>query len=315
MTLKEKGKRFPRAVRRLAPSPAPVPWEYWESHRWEEFSPDASAHLEAARNAGYDETGFAVGPQRLYVVDLRNMRQRNVATRFERDVRRRQTESRPRVEVQGDVAKTECTARARELELTCSICMDGFTRDKRAFKLDKCEGGLTHAFHRDCIEEWFATGSGKCAVCRANCRITIGNQPLSGSMTDYIDNMPLPGFPPSSRTRTITYHFPDGVQGPEHPHPGARFSGTTRTAYLPTPEGDTHFELLKIAFKRRLVFRVGRSITTGRDNCVVWGSIHHKTNRGHGSFGYPDDNYLSMLLVELGNNGIVPTTTTTTTTT
>lgn len=74
-----------------------------------------------------------------------------------------------------------------------------------------------------------------------------------------------------------TYQFPSGVQGPEHPHPGARYSGTSRTAYLPdNAEGQEVLELFKKCFEKRLIFTVGRSVTTGQDNCVVWNGIHHK---------------------------------------
>lgn len=73
------------------------------------------------------------------------------------------------------------------------------------------------------------------------------------------------------------YHFPSGTQGPEHPNPGMRYSGTSRVAYLPdNAEGREVLELLKKCFDKRLTFTVGRSITTGQDNCVVWNGIHHK---------------------------------------
>ena len=40
-------------------------------------------------------------------------------------------------------------------------------------------------------------------------------------------------------------------------------------------------QLLKKAFEARLTFTVGRSVTTGMDNTVVWNDIHHKTNSRH----------------------------------
>ena len=76
------------------------------------------------------------------------------------------------------------------------------------------------------------------------------------------------------------------------------FSGTHRTAYLPINEkGNEVLELLKTAFNRRLIFTVGRSVTTGRDNQVVWNGIHHKTNTSGGSshFGYPDETYFDRV--------------------
>jgi len=49
-------------------------------------------------------------------------------------------------------------------------------------------------------------------------------------------------------------------------------------------------DLLKEAFNRKLIFTVGRSVTTGLDNQTVWNGIHHKTslNGGASHFGYPD---------------------------
>ncbi len=65
----------------------------------------------------------------------------------------------------------------------------------------------------------------------------------------------------------------------DHPHPGVPYEGTHRTAYLPdTEEGNEIANLFKRAFRARLSFQVGTSITTGRDNCVVWNGIHHKTS-------------------------------------
>ena len=57
------------------------------------------------------------------------------------------------------------------------------------------------------------------------------------------------------------------------------FPGTHRTAYLPdNKEGNEVLQLLQKAFERKLIFTIGRSVTTGRDNQVVWNGIHHKTN-------------------------------------
>lgn len=114
-----------------------------------------------------------------------------------------------------------------------------------------------------------------------------------------------------------SHSFRSGTQGVEHPHPGVRYQGTTRTCYLPdTAEGawcsrylsicvivyvgvwgcnarpppspqhpfekkKTGRELLALlqhAWQQRLTFTVGRSITTGADNVVVWNGIHHKTS-------------------------------------
>ena len=94
--------------------------------------------------------------------------------------------------------------------------------------------------------------------------------------------------------------------GAEHPEPGARYRGTMRECYLPVPEGDAVFARLRVAFERRLIFRVGTSLTTGRPNCVIWAGIHHKTSEygGAAGHGYPDDTYLARVGGELDDAGV-----------
>lgn len=65
-------------------------------------------------------------------------------------------------------------------------------------------------------------------------------------------------------------------------------------------------ELLKVAWKRRLIFTVGTSSTTGETDTVVWNEIHHKTemDRNVTGHGYPDPNYLQNVLAELAAQGV-----------
>ncbi|XP_027144774.1 probable E3 ubiquitin-protein ligase DTX3 isoform X3 [Larimichthys crocea] len=97
------------------------------------------------------------------------------------------------------------------------------------------------------------------------------------------------------------------ISQPEHPNPGVRYSGTSRTAYLPDcKEGQKVLKLLKKAFDRRLIFTIGRSVTTGLNNVITWNDIHHKTNIDGGpqSFGYPDPDYLFRVQEELRLKGV-----------
>lgn len=104
----------------------------------------------------------------------------------------------------------------------------------------------------------------------------IGNQP-DGSMIHRDEQFSLPGYEQYG-TIVIQYSFNGGIQGPDHPNPGQRYDSTCRTAYLPNnQQGRDVFKLLKRAFDCRLVFTVGRSITLGMDNKIVWGDIPHKT--------------------------------------
>jgi deltex-like protein len=89
-----------------------------------------------------------------------------------------------------------------------------------------------------------------------------------------------------------------------HPNPGQPYSGTDRCGYLPNnAEGKEVCSLLREAFDAGLIFTVGRSITTGRENCVIWNDIHHKTSLT-GQFGYPDATYLQRVKAELAAKGI-----------
>ena len=63
---------------------------------------------------------------------------------------------------------------------------------------------------------------------------------------------------------------------------------------------------MKIAWHRRLTFTIGTSITTGRQNVVIWNEIHHKTDMdNHSGHGYPDPNYLNNVTMELAAHGVL----------
>jgi hypothetical protein len=76
-----------------------------------------------------------------------------------------------------------------------------------------------------------------------------------------------------------TTYLPNGRQGSDHPNPGKRYQGTDQTAYLSNnQEGKKILMLLKKAFEQKLTFRIRPSTTTGKDDCVVWNDIPHKTS-------------------------------------
>ena len=63
-----------------------------------------------------------------------------------------------------------------------------------------------------------------------------------------------------------------------HPHPGRRYTGIFRQAYLPNnEEGRVVLALLQRAFEAGLVFTIGESRTTGAEDVLTWNDIHHKT--------------------------------------
>ena len=77
-------------------------------------------------------------------------------------------------------------------------------------------------------------------------------------------------------------------------------------AYLPdSDQGRTVLSLLSKAFRRRLIFTVGASLTSGQEDCVTWAGIHHKTKMTEDVHGFPDLGYLHRVMEELKERGVV----------
>ncbi|PFX14654.1 uncharacterized protein LOC111344503 [Stylophora pistillata] len=178
----------------------------------------------------------------------------------------------------------------------CPICLDTLTKPRKL----KCR----HTFCAECLKKAL-DASNKCPVCQEPQGVLQGNQP-PGEMRHRTERYSVPGYE-GDGTIVVDYDFPPGIQGKNHPHPGQRFGGTTRQAYLPdTREGREVLQLLRRAFDARLVFTVGTSNTTGCSNQITWNGIHHKTSMGGGpyGFGYPDSDYMSRVKEELAAKGI-----------
>lgn len=113
----------------------------------------------------------------------------------------------------------------------------------------------------------------------------------------------LPGQECKDGAYVIDYKFQGGYV------PGTKdyYRGDARTAYLPyNAKGKEALSMLIEAFKRKLTFLVGTSLTTGEKNVITWAGIHHKTSSHGGPHGYPDPNYLDNLWTELAERGITP---------
>ncbi|KAF2363639.1 Zinc finger C3HC4 RING-type [Trinorchestia longiramus] len=165
-----------------------------------------------------------------------------------------------------------------------------------------------HFFHCCCLLPLMVTApkSFSCPVCRCFHGTITGTQPKGGRMNHSVEKSSLPGHEDCG-TIVITYFIPKGKQGPEHPLPGVPYVlvNFPRKAYLPDSEkGRLVLSLLKKAFARRLIFTVGDSASLGLKNCVTWGQISHKTFRTDRQFGYPDPNYLDIVLQELAALGV-----------
>ena len=194
--------------------------------------------------------------------------------------------------------------------------------------------GCNHIFHLDCAKQIVLNQTSdtffECPVCKTIQGIKTGNQPDSGEMKISKEDFDLPGykkgwtlkkiddtngqpvykhiFEKAKGTMVVEYSFTDGTQGEKHPNPGQPYHADMfpRKAYFPaTPEGIRIVRLLRVAFDRRLVFTVGRSVTTSKDNVIVWNGIHHKTKIADSSYGYPDPSYLQRVEEELKALGVV----------
>nr|XP_020660652.1 probable E3 ubiquitin-protein ligase DTX2 [Pogona vitticeps] len=174
-------------------------------------------------------------------------------------------------------------------------------------RLSKCG----HAFHALCMLAMYTSGnkdgSLQCPSCKTIYGEKTGTQP-SGRMDVSVLPDSIPGHE-DCRSIQIAYYINKGIQGPEHPSPGQPYTarGFPRYCYLPDNEkGRKVLELLRVAWKRRLIFTVGTSSTTGESDTVVWNEIHHKTemNSNVSGHGYPDPNYLDNVLAELAAQGV-----------
>lgn len=185
-------------------------------------------------------------------------------------------------------------------EEKCTVCQFEFeATDHNIVSLSRCTG--THFFHAECIED---CRQNKLFVKCPNCFIIygkyFGNMP-HGTMTVNKDPTEVSGYP-GCGCIVVNYAFPSQSMGT------VRVAGIQRTAYLPdNSEGNKVLTLLVRAFQSRITFRVGTSVTTGRENAIVWNGIHHKTAVQGGTqyFGYPDPTYLERVTEELKAAGII----------
>ena len=153
------------------------------------------------------------------------------------------------------------------------------------------------------IVDMVRSGTSKCPHCSTAFSGFAGPQP-SGTMTVSVE--PRLQFDDGrggggGGAIVIEYSFNDGVQCDMHDAPGQRYHGTDRRCYLPlSDDGRAALALLRRAFELGKIFRVGQSVTTGREHQTVWAGIHHKTSPTGGAqnHGYPDPGWFDRLKSE-----------------
>ncbi|XP_052089354.1 uncharacterized protein LOC127726055 isoform X4 [Mytilus californianus] len=183
---------------------------------------------------------------------------------------------------------------------TCPICLEEMSGSKLR-QLSRCN----HIFCKKCLEECFKRMP-TCPVCNMVYGELTGNQPEGIMMECFQNDVHLPGYKDCGLIK-IFYSFLGGKQLKGHPNPGKSYEGTKRVAYLPdNSEGQKVHRLLRRAFQQRILFTIGSSRTTGKEDVVTWNDVHHKTriDGGPARFGYPDPEYISRVLDELAAKGI-----------
>mmetsp|Transcript_43324 Transcript_43324/g.110259 ORF Transcript_43324/g.110259 Transcript_43324/m.110259 type:complete len:370 (+) Transcript_43324:94-1203(+) len=181
-------------------------------------------------------------------------------------------------------------------ESTCPICLSEVTGEDAGpvFQL-RCQ----HIYHKDCIEHWF-NNKQRCPQCQQDFGKVTGSQPRIGSMDWQFTDESLPGHEDAKETIVVHFTFPKGLD-----EQGRAYQGRCTKCFLPANnEGFILLELFKVAFRRRVMYGLGQSMT--RDVYRPTFNIHLKTSRKRGieGHGYPDASYFSRALEELRANGV-----------
>lgn len=182
----------------------------------------------------------------------------------------------------------------------CVMCIDPLGHD--ATKLSKSKK-CNHVFHKQCLLKELRHRS-KCPVCQMGIEVPIGTSPSGEMRVSTNKNMSCEGFS-SVGTIVIDYKMFSGVQKEYHNETGRSFEGVNRRAFLPDNEdGRNLLKRLNWAFSHGLIFRIGTSATTGQSGVITWSSVHHKTKRTKGAYGWPDSSYFTRCNKELDNLGV-----------
>lgn len=180
----------------------------------------------------------------------------------------------------------------------CSICHDTLGNDTSLLLQTKCN----HIYHKECLQTALQH-SHKCPSCQIGIvGVKLTGKSPSGTMKVSVkQDISCQGYDTVGCIE-IKYDIFEGVQKSYHEKEGESFDATTRYAYLPnTRDGYYLVKRLKFAFRRGMTFQIGTSLTTNKEGVVTWASIHHKTSRTQGTYGWPDQTYFVRVNSELDN--------------
>lgn len=181
-------------------------------------------------------------------------------------------------------------------DVICPICQIDLNDDENIINVEiECK----HKYHLDCLHSLLNYDIGKnginCCLCTKRFGgYKIGTQPSNGTMNISEDvNIQLPEESECG-VYIIKYFIPGNKD----------YNEQRWTAYLPlSKKGLYVLNLLKIAFDRQLIFRLGNSSTHNFFG-ICW-AIHHKTSIINGTHSYPDTGYLDRVIDELSSVGVI----------
>ena len=187
----------------------------------------------------------------------------------------------------------------------CSVCLETVSgvQSSHIVKPPDCN----HYFHLACAEPWFRDHS-DCPVCRVPVTVVMGMQPdhADNIVMENISTEDLPGFD-GDGTLEMIFFMPSGIQNLHHPLPGSPYHGESVRAFLPhNSEGKEAARLLRLAFARKLLFRIGFNEATNKHDQIIVNGIELKTRRygGYTVQGYPDPTYFCRLKIDLREMGV-----------
>jgi hypothetical protein len=150
--------------------------------------------------------------------------------------------------------------------------------------------------------DWFETKP-SCPICRLLFDVEIGTGPRTGTMSWIRLPVTVPGETCPSCIE-ITIDFPAGQD-----NRGKDYQARIEKAYLPDNNlGNLVLELFKTAFRRRILFDIGYSMSYEGRYWPVISNISLKTSIEEfdppDPHGYPDKRYLTRVIEQLRSRGV-----------